>query len=135
MTTKLLGIDYGTKNVGFSIGNSLTKTSANFFSFSYKEKIDLLQKISDICEEWDINKIVFGMPYNQDGSKNKMCREIEKFSKKIKTQKKVDVYLHDENFTSMEFKIEQKNNNIGDLDDSHGYAAKLILESFMREQL
>ena len=47
----------------------------------------------------------------------------------------MDVYFHDENFTSMEFKIEQKNNNIKSLNDSHGYAAKLILESFMREQL
>ena len=135
MTIKLLGIDYGTKNVGFAIGNTLTKTSANFFSFSYEEKTQLIQKISDICEEWDINKIIFGMPFNKDGSKNKMCREIEKFSKKIATQVKADVYFHDENFTSMEFKIDQKNNNIGNLDDSHGYAAKLILESFMREQL
>ncbi len=135
MTIKLLGIDYGTKNVGFAIGNTLTKTSANFFSFSYEEKTQLIQKISDICEEWDINKIIFGMPFNKDGSKNKMCREIEKFSKKIATQINADVYFHDENFTSLEFKIDQKNNNIGNLDDSHGYAAKLILESFMREQL
>ena len=73
-----------------------------------------MQKISDICEEWDINKIVFGMPYNQDGSKINVCREIEKFSKN-NNPKKVDVYFHDENFTSMEFKIEQKNNNIGNL--------------------
>ncbi len=135
MTIKLLGIDYGTKNVGFAIGNTLTKTSANFFSFSYEEKTQLIQKISDICEEWDINKIIFGMPFNKDGSKNKMCRVIEKFSKKIATQINADVYFHDENFTSLEFKIDQKNNNIGNLDDSHGYAAKLILESFMREQL
>lgn len=135
MTIKLLGIDYGTKNVGFAIGNTLTKTSANFFSFSYEEKTQLIQKISDICEEWDINKIIFGMPFNKDGSKNKMCREIEKFSKKIATQINADVYFHDENFTSLEFKIDQKNNNIRNLDDSHGYAAKLILESFMREQL
>ena len=135
MTIKVLGIDYGTKNVGFAIGNTLTKTSANFFSFSYEEKTQLIQKISDICKEWDINKIIFGMPFNTDGSKNKMCREIEKFSKKIANQIKVDVYFHDENFTSMEFKIDQKNNNIRNLDDSHGYAAKLILESFMREQL
>ena len=55
MTIKVLGIDYGTKNVGFAIGNTLTKTSANFFSFSYEEKTQLIQKISDICKEWDIN--------------------------------------------------------------------------------
>ncbi len=136
MTVKLLGVDFGTKNVGFALGNSLTKASVNFFSFSYKEKAQLSQKIIDICEEWEVNKIVFGMPFNSDGSKNKMCRQIEKFSKKIASQiEEVDIFFQDENFTSTEYKIEQRNNNINSLNESHGYAAKLILESFMREQL
>ena len=46
-----------------------------------------------------------------------------------------DIFFQDENFTSAEYKIEQRNNNLGSLNESHGYAAKLILESFMREQL
>ena len=76
------------------------------------------------------------MPFNSDGSKNKMCRQIEKFSKKIASQiEEVDIFFQDENFTSTEYKIDQRNNNIIYLNESHGYAAKLILESFMREQL
>ena len=46
-----------------------------------------------------------------------------------------EIFFQDENFTSTEYKIEQRNNNISSLNESHGYAAKLILESFMREQL
>ena len=33
MTINLLGIDYGTKHVGFALGNTLTKSSENFFFF------------------------------------------------------------------------------------------------------
>ena len=106
MTVKLLGVDFGTKNVGFALGNSLTNFSVNFFSFSYKEKAQLSQKIIDICEEWEVTKIVFGMPFNSDGSKNKMCRQIEKFSKKIASQiEEVDIFFQDENFTSAEYKV------------------------------
>ena len=54
-----------------------------FFSFSYKGKIQLLKKIIEVCDEWGVNRIIFGMPYNIDGTKNKMCKEIEKFSKKL----------------------------------------------------
>ena len=83
MTLKILSIDYGIKHVGFAIGNSISKSSNIFFSFSYKGKIQLLKKIIEVCDEWGINRIVFGMPYNIDGTKNKMCKEIEKFSKKL----------------------------------------------------
>ena len=135
MTIKLLGIDYGTKHAGFALGNTLTKSSENFFSFSFSKKNQLEQKILDICKEWEISQIVFGMPFNPDGSKNDMCRQIEKFSKKLLLKDDVKIFYHDENYTSTDFKIEIKNENAKSFNNSHGYAAKLTLESFMREQL
>ena len=83
MTTNLLGIDYGTKHVGFALGNTLTKSSENFFSFSYSKKNQLEQKILEICKEWEISQMILGMPFNPDGSKKDMCRQIEKFSKSL----------------------------------------------------
>ena len=68
MTTNLLGIDYGTKHVGFALGNTLTKSSENFFLFLI-QKNQLEQKILEICKEWEISQIIFGMPFNPDGSK------------------------------------------------------------------
>tara|TARA_Y100000816_G_scaffold248719_1_gene197986 strand:- start:257 stop:664 length:408 start_codon:yes stop_codon:yes gene_type:complete len=135
MTTNLLGIDYGTKHVGFALGNTLTKSSENFFSFSYSKKNQLEQKILEICKEWEISQIIFGMPFNPDGSKNDMCRKIEKFSKKLLSKVDVKIFYHDENYTSTDFKIETKNENVKSFNNSHGFAAKLTLESFMREQL
>ena len=135
MTIKLLGIDYGTKHVGFALGNTLSKSSENFFSFSYSKKKHLEQKILEICKEWGIGQIVFGMPFNPDGSKNDMCRQIEKFSKKLLIKVDVKIFYHDENYTSSDFKIEKRNENVKSSENSHGYAAKLTLESFMREQL
>jgi hypothetical protein len=35
----------------------------------------------------------------------------------------------------MEYKIDKRNNNLFLPEDSHGYAAKLTLESYLREQL
>ena len=61
MTTNLLGIDYGTKHVGFALGNTLTKSSENFFFFFLFKK-SAEQKILEICKEWEISQIVFVCP-------------------------------------------------------------------------
>ena len=135
MTLKILSIDYGIKHVGFAIGNSISKSSNTFFSLSYKGKIKLMKKIIEICDEWGINRIVFGMPYNIDGTMNKMCKEIEKFSKKLSLEIDIEIFFQDETLTSMEYKIDKRNNNLFLPEDSHGYAAKLTLESYLREQL
>ena len=58
-----------------------------------------------------------------------------KIFKKIVIKVDVKIFYHDENYTSSDFKIETKNENVKSFNNSHGYAAKLTLESFMREQL
>ena len=63
-----------------------------------------------------------------------MCKEIEKFSKKLALETDIEIFFQDETLTSMEYKIDKRNNNLLLPEDSHGYAAKLTLESYLREQ-
>ena len=64
-----------------------------------------------------------------------MCSQKEQCSKPLLSNVDVQIFYHDENYTSTDFKIETKNENVKSFNNSHGYAAKLTLESFMREQL
>ena len=99
MTVKILSIDYGIKHVGFAIGNSISKSSNVFFSFSYKGKIQLLKKIIEVCDEWGVNRIIFGMPYNIDGTKNDTIDVSDKLVK-LKVNHKLIKFVIDWQFNN-----------------------------------
>jgi putative Holliday junction resolvase len=135
---QILGIDYGKKNVGFAIGNSIIGKSSTFFSKSYKNKNELITLIKNLIEEWDINSMAIGLPLNMDESESEMSEEVRKFSTLLRDTFNIKVNLVDERLTTHEAKsILKEQNKKSEFinNENHGLAAKLIVDSFLRENL
>jgi len=132
----LLGIDYGTKKIGVSIGQMITKSSRPL-KVIYKDRINELR---DIITEWNVEKVIIGYPiHNKIGPIHK---EIKTFSDEIKKSVDFDIEIifHNEIFTSEFAKNDFANmRRIGitkkgssDYDD---ISASIILQSWINENM
>ena len=133
----ILGIDYGSKNVGFAIGEQITNSCSTYFSKKFKNRKELVEKIKNLISEWDISTIVIGLPLNMDNSESEMSLEIRNFSKKLEKDINIKINFVDEKLTTYEAKqfLKDLNKNKQYIEkNNHGLAAKLILDSFMREK-
>ena len=133
----ILGIDYGLKNVGFAIGEQITNSCSTYFSKKFKNRKELIEKIKSLITEWDINTIVIGLPLNMDNTESEMSLEIRNFSKKLEKDINIKINFVDEKLTTFEAKqiMKDLNKNKKEIKrNSHGLAAKLIVDTFLREK-
>ena len=133
----ILGIDYGLKRVGFAVGEQITNSCSTYFSKKFKNRKELVEKIKNLITEWDINIIVIGLPLNMDNSESEMSLEIRNFSKKLEKDINIKINFVDEKLTTYEAKqiLKDLNKNKQYIEkNNHGLAAKLILDSFMRDK-
>jgi len=93
---KYLGIDYGTKRIGLSIGDSETKTAVVFKTV---EKID---DIAAIIKEEEIDAVVIGKPYSVANYEHELPDNFKKFINEVhkKLPKEVIVDFEDERLSS-----------------------------------
>ena len=133
----ILGIDYGLKRVGFAVGEQITNSCSTYFSKKFKNRKELVEKIKNLISEWDISTIVIGLPLNMDNSESEMSLEIRNFSKKLEKDINIKINFVDEKLTTYEAKqiMKDLNKNKQYIEkNNHGLAAKLILDSFMRDK-
>jgi putative Holliday junction resolvase len=98
---RLLGIDYGTKNIGLAIGET-NGLALPFGIIENKNWKQVLEDIKKIVKKEEIGTIVIGLPLLKSGSLSKIAREILKFSKFLLEEIKIPVKFQNEQFTSKE---------------------------------
>ena len=133
----ILGIDYGLKNVGFAIGEQITNNCSTYFSKKFNNRKELIEEIKNLITEWDIKTVVIGLPFNLDNSESEMSLEIRNFSKKLEKDINIKINFVDEKLTTYEARQIMKDLNKNEKEirkNNHGLAAKLIVDSFLREE-
>ncbi len=100
---KLLGIDYGKKRIGLAVGNIITLTSTPIETYTRTKKIEEdVQHLKNLIEEYEITKIVIGLPLNMDGTKSKTTRQVQSFAAIIRKSVEIPLEFYDERLTSFE---------------------------------
>ena len=107
--SRLLGIDPGTKNIGFAICDENQKV-ATPFKIIQKSKLEiLLKEINQIIEENHIKGIIIGNPINMDGSLGKSSQSVFDFAKNLSKNITIPIALWDERLSSEgSFKISKE---------------------------
>ena len=101
---RTLGIDYGETRTGFAITDGLNITVQGLETVinDGNDRI-LLKKIDELLENYEIDTIVVGMPYNMNGTKSKRVELTEKFIHKLKCKyNKVTITTVDERLTTVQ---------------------------------
>ena len=80
-----LGIDYGDSRVGLAITDELGITVQGLETVHHKgnDKI-VLKRLEEICNQYEIDTMVVGLPINMDGRKAERVEVTEKFIHKLR---------------------------------------------------
>lgn len=120
---KILGIDYGDKNIGLALAES----DSIAVPFKVIKNEEVIKELKDIIKEENIELIVVGMPYNLDGTDNERTIITKKFISNLEDNLNIKVVDINEQFTS---KLYEK---MGIKDDIDKYSATAILDTYLEK--
>lgn len=132
-----LGIDYGDSRVGLAITDLLGITVQGLETIHYNgnDKI-LLKRLDEILNEYEIDTIVVGMPFNMNGSSSTRVEITNQFIHKLKCKyNKIKIETIDERLTTvaahkamnfLDVNKKQKRNIVDTI------SAEYILEIYMK---
>ncbi len=134
---RCIGIDFGERRVGLSFGDEIgvaTPLEAAVQE-SESERIDYLVKLA---QERKATDLIFGYPYNMDGSVGFKAKEVDVFIDKVLAKIDLPVHRIDERLTSQEASKgfskgrDDALRRSGKIDSA---AATLILQDFLSQNI
>ena len=136
---RILGIDYGDVRTGVAITDPLGITAQGLKTINNQnsDRI-LLRELEELVIEYNVEKIVIGMPLNLKGEKTVRAEKTEKFIHKLKCKfGKMPIEVIDERLTTvqahktMNFLDVNKQNKKNIVDT---IAAVYILETYLGKE-
>ncbi len=98
---RLLGLDIGKKRIGVAVTDPLGIMATPVVVI---KRVSIAKDVADIvslAEEYEVEKIVSGMPMNMDGTSGAMVLYVEKFLTKLRQETTVEVVLWDERLSTV----------------------------------
>lgn len=132
--SRFLAIDYGLKRIGIAVSDPL-KIFATSLTTLQNNK-DLINNLSDIIKEKNIELIVLGIPTDDENSDTSIVREVKVFKEKLISKFNLKIVEWDETYTSViaekrinESVSKKKNRKEKSLIDMN--AAAVILQEYL----
>ena len=79
----VFGVDWGKKNIGVAVGDLQLKISHPLCVISSNRKEILKEKLLFLLKEWSPVKVVYGLPFHENGDKHELMPVIKKFALSI----------------------------------------------------
>lgn len=100
---RMLGIDYGDSRVGIAITDPLCITAQGLETIHHNgnDKI-VLKRLEEIIQEYEVEKIIVGMPYQMSGKEADRVEVTNQFIHKLKCKfNKISIETMDERLTTV----------------------------------
>lgn len=131
---RLLALDVGTKRIGVAVSDPLNIFATGLETISRLPETNAIDAITKLCKQYNVDKIILGLPINMNGTEGEQVKDIYKFAEAIKTTINIDIVYQDERLSSIlaqRILIEQNispSRNKGKVDMK---AAELILQQYI----
>ncbi len=133
-----LGFDVGTKRTGVAIANNLTMQAIGIKVIKHhKNGSTNWVAFDEVISAHSIDKLVVGLPFDQQGKEQAMTFIAKSFGQKLKNRYQIEVEFIDEYLSSNEAKKLLKYNHNhhnaqrGDVDKQ---SSQLILQTWLNEK-
>jgi putative Holliday junction resolvase len=134
----ILGFDVGSHKIGVAVGHTLLRQAKPLQRLRVHQGLPNLSEIKKLLQQWRPDVLIVGMPTHMDGRKQFTTDLALAFIDFLKAHSDLPIYAVDERLTTKIARSELfeqggfKKLQKADID---GYAAKLIVESWMNERL
>ena len=101
---RIMGLDFGSKTVGVAVSDELLLTAQGLEIVRRKSEDKLRQtcaRIEELIEEYQVDKIVLGLPKNMNNSEGERVEKTKAFKEMISRRTGLEVVLWDERLTTV----------------------------------
>ena len=98
--SRLLGIDLGTKRIGFSISDYNQKIATPLQTLEKSKQVKFIDELESIIKENDIKGIIIGNPINMNGTYGKSSQSAKDTATNISNKFNIPVSLWDERLST-----------------------------------
>jgi len=98
---RTMGFDVGSLTIGIAISDELGITAQGFKTLKRRSMEDDLKEIATIIDQFEIEKIVVGLPKNMDGTLGKQAEFVLRWIKVIMDKIQVPVVTWDERLSTV----------------------------------
>jgi putative Holliday junction resolvase len=101
--TRILGLDVGTKTIGVAVSDALGWTAQGVETIRRRPNHpeNDFERIKELIEQFEVSKIVVGLPKNMNGSIGPSGEACQTFAKDLESITGLSVILWDERLTTM----------------------------------
>jgi putative Holliday junction resolvase len=126
----ILALDVGDRRVGVALADSQIKIAV---PYGYLERSDkIIQQITELMLDHDIDTLVIGYPRNQSGEATKQTESVEQFAKELaEVEIDADLVFQDESLSSVE--AERRLGRVKDKGEIDAEAASIILQDYLEQ--
>ena len=100
-TSRLIGLDLGSKRIGVSICDEKQSIATPFKTINKTNTNELIDELKKLIEEYNIKGIVIGNPINMDGTLGRSSQSVNDVSNNIDKAIDIDVCLWDERLSTV----------------------------------
>ena len=133
---RLLGVDLGTKRVGFALSDEMKMFASPHKTMSFKDTADLIDSVLRVARENNADTLVIGLPIREDGTEGAGCRRSRRIAELLRSHD-VKVVLWDERYSSRMAEDVVRQHGKRRVNTRHAIdaiAASFILGSFMDQR-
>ncbi|MEY2977918.1 MAG: Holliday junction resolvase RuvX [Prochlorotrichaceae cyanobacterium] len=132
-----LGLDIGRKRVGVAGCDGLGLIATGLMTLKRSSFVTDVATLQAIVEERQVELLVVGLPYLQDGSLGRQAREIQRYAQRLSQALTLPVVYVNEQYTSVEAKELMHAAGLSPARDRGTVdrkAAALILQQWLEDQ-
>ena len=100
-TSRLIGLDLGSKRIGVSICDERQSIATPFRTIYKTNTNELIAELKEIIKEYNIKGLIIGNPINMDGSLGRSAQSVSDISINIDQEIDIDVCLWDERLSTV----------------------------------
>ncbi len=98
---RILGLDVGDKTIGVAVSDLLQITAQGVTTIRREGKKKDFLELKELIDEYNIKRIVVGLPKNMDGTIGPQGEKVINFAKKIENKFKIEIIYIDERLTTV----------------------------------
>jgi len=98
--SRILALDVGEKRIGIAVSDALNMSAQGIETLVRQDAGSTLDRIKALVKEYDVAKIVVGLPFNMNGTKGASAAAVEDFIETLKNRLSVEITTVDERLTT-----------------------------------
>jgi putative Holliday junction resolvase len=134
---RYLGVDVGRARIGLALADDVLRTARPLRAVARRDDAATLADIGETAREYEVGRIVVGLPLNMDGTEGPSARLARAFAEKLSGALGLPAELHDERLSTFEAEARLRDQGFSGKDRRSrvdAEAAAVILQGWLERE-